>query len=533
LPDEIKWKAEILSGIVQAITTGPQTEVKEVLINLKKALRADDVHFRPIDWRGKDVINVPDWSTDRESVVTSGKSATEKKDELDPRLYNRTFFNSEKPKEIDCVVGLVARISRIQEYELSGKDQHTLDKLRASIDSQKIKEPRYLFNRVTHEAAFGAFIRKLGDSTRALTEQSEEWAKFYDSIKDIKIDPQVFEEIEKRNPPWKRKENPRREVETEQWKKLYEELLKKTAPYSSLIERIKQTAEYYSNRQAHWEAYLKKARQPRSEIAVPVYASGKLFGVLNLHKELDFNEADVEVSRNYAALLALVCLRKQVGSLENLQKISEVMAGESSLEKIASEIARGIRTALAGIPEEDIYPLLYTCKRPLSTRDELKNFGSIWEYQEREKPPAKDKKDRKIWKHEQDLGPIPIRPNGLGHESICAWKAPTQYNEPLQARKYFKVAGDVNNPNSHTGSRNALLNDIKTTGCLPLIFNDQVYGLAYIHCNKYHFFTEIELEALETLGTQAAIAINNAKSGGPTYAKLYGNALINALLKKG
>ncbi|MCJ7656033.1 MAG: GAF domain-containing protein, partial [Dehalococcoidia bacterium] len=114
------------------------------------------------------------------------------------------------------------------------------------------------------------------------------------------------------------------------------------------------------------------------------------------------------------------------------------------------------------------------------------------------------------------------------YKSINKWRVQAR-REPIRAKSYFVVSGDVDNPDSNSGSRTALQYHIKTTGCLPLIFSHHLYGLLYLHCTKHHFFTESELEALETFGVQVAIAINNAKLIGPSYGELYGNALLNSI----
>lgn len=208
--------------------------------------------------------------------------------------------------------------------------------------------------------------------------------------------------------------------------------------------------------------------------------------------------------------------------------VTETMAGESDLEKIATEIAKGIRKSFIGFEKNDVFPILHVCEAPINKTDNLQDFVDNWKnsYQKRQEPKLSDKENHELWETEEELGHIPIRGNGLGRKAIENWQKEVKNSKSPQAKNYFTISPDVDNPDSITGNIQALNKDIKTTGCLPLIFNQQIYGLLYLHCKEHHFFTETELEALETFGSQAAIAIKNYKLVGASYEQLYGSAFI-------
>lgn len=159
----------------------------------------------------------------------------------------------------------------------------------------------------------------------------------------------------------------------------------------------------------------------------------------------------------------------------------------------------------------------------------------MWDntYYHRQQPQQNEKEDFDLWKKENNLGPIPIRSNGLGWNVIEKWKQREDKIKNGLATKnghLFIASLDVDNPNSGLGSRSALEYGIKTTGCIPLIFEYRVYGLLYLHCTERHFFTDAEIYALEAFSTQAAIAINNARLTGNSYEELYGKKILDLII---
>jgi len=526
----------ILEEMVNTITRRPSYKVEDLLASLKGAIKdVEDVRFRPVDWKGKAVVYVPGWST---------QEGTEATEDVDPKLFRRVFFDPEEPSRMDCLVGLVARVARIQQEERTNPKSALLKDLKKGVSKKEIHKPKHLVNNIKDEQAFKSFIERFEGHTEDLKEFKDKWEKFYNRIQKFPKNEGFFDEVENANPPWGdntiKKSQWKQLRDTLPWKKKFfsQEDRKQTSKHpkqEQFLLLVRKTVRYYSTLHKQWDKYTSNAKIPRCEIAVPVIAAGRLLGILNFHREKGFSETEVEVSLYHAALLAVFLLRNQAELLGNLQKVASAMTTETTLEKIASEIAKGIRETLVGLKPDEVYPLLYVCKQPISAKEnlqDLQDFADRWRdsYQRRQEP--QDKKDHKLWKREQELGPIPIRIDGRGNKSIMKWKDQAKDKvESIKANSYFVVSGDVDNPDSDTGSRTALKHSIKTTGCLPLIFNHRVYGLLYLHCTKHHFFTEAELEALETFAIQAAIAINNAKLVGPSYEMLYGNALLDSLTK--
>lgn len=508
--EERLYKGNMIEKLRKSIVEGGGYKVEEVLNDLKSAMDVRDVRFRPVDWKGEAVVYVPRWVVPQDSQ------------EVHPQLFRRVFFDPTCPSRMDCLVGLVARVAYIQEEERK-KNSTLLGKLKGEIKTDEIETPRYCFNNVKDEPVFCSFIKRLEDEKTKIEKIKNAWNNFYQNISKFQKHTDFFVNVYSAETPWNEDEQ-----KMEQWSQLKSFL--EYPVIDNFLKKVNETVEYYNALYKQYESYVPNASQPACEIALPVVAAGKLLGILNLHKNEPFCEDETKLCLDYAVLLAIVYLRTQTELLENLQKVAEIMTAESSLESIASEITKGIRGSLGSLNREDVYPLLYVCKRPIGPEDRMQDFENRWKdsYQSRQKP--QEDWDLELWETEEKLGPIPIRINGLGRKAIDKWRLRAQCEKTVPASRYFVVSGDVDNPDSSTGSRSALKHRIKTTGCLPLIFNRQVYGLLYIHCTKHHFFTKAELEALETFGTQAAIAINNAKLVGPPYQDLYGSALLDSLI---
>ncbi len=582
--------------------------IKDVLEDLKMNIKgAKNIRFRPVDWQGKAVVFVSDFST-------------EKEENKDPCLYRRVFLDCRDThfSKIDALSGLEARKAFI-DTEWERLNENLKKKLKKDYD----------LNSILIES-----FNRLNDDKENYRIKKESWNDFYEHVKNN------ADEKYMQKPPWKNEEK-------WPWRKM---------PKEDFLDQIGETCKYYSELEGQWENYYSdlikiwekyinyydmkipgRIHDPNSatektvpEIALPIKASDKFLGILSYYKDNDFSEDEAgELNKLYSSILAVICLRNRSELLKNIQNVTEAMAGESNLEKIATKIAEGIRKSFIGFKETDVFPILCVCERPIDKTDKWEDFRRKWKisYQKRQEPKSffswndipgnddkklieflisflkqnydvgwirnakieknndgktikifaennslllmlndektkvnlkfdnseinefiavsniadgklniytsDDKKDHDLWDAEEKLGNIPIREKGgLGRKAIESWQ--NESNNPknsksLQTKNYFTISPDVDNPDSTTGNIQALKNGIRTTGCLPLIFNQQIYGLLYLHCKKRHFFTETELEALETFGTQAAIAIENYNLVGYSYEQLYGTALLNRL----
>lgn len=581
--------------------------IKDVLKDLEKNIKgAKNIRFRPVDWQGKSVVYVSGFSTEKEENV-------------DPCLYRRVFLDcrDDRLSKIDALSGLEAR-KAFMDTEEERLDKDLKIKLKRDYDLNIILKKSF---------------ERLNSDKEKYKEKKKIWNTFYENIKNnFDIEKYMHE------PPWKNEEKwPWRSMSKEELlksKKDFLDQIEKTCKYYSDLEE--QWENYYSGLKKIWEKYLNYYNieipdlicDPNSvteeiipEFAVPVKASDKFLGILSYYRGDNFSEdkAVNELNKLYSSILAVVCLRNRSELLKDVQKVTEAMAGESNLEKIATRIAEGIRKSFIGFKDTDVFPILHVCKWPIVKTDNLQNFLEYFKdsYQKREEPKSSfswndipgndtkrlmeflikkfsidwvktakiekiddgktirlsygkkylslslnnektevnlkiddgrtdkfivkiepdklniytydDKKDHDLWEVEEELGHIPIRENGLGRKAITRWQDEAKKPKFPQAKNYFTISPDVDNPDSITGNIQALNKDIKTTGCLPLVFNQRIYGLLYLHCKKRHFFTETELEALETFGSQAAIAIENYNLVGFSYEQLYGTALLDRL----
>lgn len=497
----------------------PEFGVQEALSFLtEKIPGVEGLRFRPVDWKGKAVVYVPGWAA---KLDTS---------DVDPELFRRVFFDPKEPDRIDCLVGLVARVAFYNQEKQSVNPSNL--RLISKGITKEIKKPRSVFENAGDEIPYKQFFSRLCEEAKTLASLKKQWIRYSKQVKKMSKDfskpDDFFTAVLNHDAPWKKSVR-----KNTQWKQFIEANPEK----NNFVNRVDDATSHYTKLCDQWEKYIDSIQNPSYEISVPVIAGNKLLGILSVHNKNNFTTEEARLCSQYASLLAIFCLRSKVTLLQNLQRLAADMTGESNLAKISSDISQGIRAALFGLSVEEVFPILYTCSGPIGAYDDLMDFEKIWKglfkYQARDKP--RITKEKGLWDIENLLGELFVREDGLGHTSIRCWKDAVAKETATQAKNYFQVSPDVDNPDSSTGSRTASELGIKTTGCLPLIYGKRVYGLLYLHCKKRYFFTEAELEALEAFAIQAAIAIkNNPKIGGPiyTYEDLYGKELLNTLIGK-
>ncbi len=522
IKDKETTKNDLTRILIEAVIK-PASPIKSILKEAKKRIKAEDARFRLRGWQDQSVVYTPGW------IIGPGLDEA-------PELARRVYYDPNEPSRMDCIVGLVARIARIKEEEAKKESNNEfLQKLKEGVSENQIIEQRICFNDISTQKVFKEFIARLQEETNIWLKKAEIWENYLKYLEPkAKVSKSFFSNAFSKNAPWE-KESDAAEKTKGQWKQLEDYIKKKKKRGSEVrefLDAVKKTADRYRCLYEQWEKYTSSAKIPKCEIAVPVVAFGKFLGVLNFHKKDEFSENDEHLARTYATQLAVACLQRQAEQFEEFQKVARLMAAESNFELIASKIAEGIRIRLRdGLKNNEVFPVLYVANQPIDRSDNLTDdeFEKIWEetYHRRQQPRQKDKKDYKLWTIENVLGSMPIRPKGLGRAVVEKWRLIEKGS--TSGDHLFIDSLDVDDPNSETGSRSALNHHIKTTGCLPLIFEHRVYGLLYLHCTKRHFFTDAELHALETSGTQVAVAINNARLIGSSYVELYGSKILDLL----
>jgi putative methionine-R-sulfoxide reductase with GAF domain len=204
------------------------------------------------------------------------------------------------------------------------------------------------------------------------------------------------------------------------------------------------------------QRYLKILKDVRSEIAVPVKAGKQVLGVLSVHSvNVDaFNDEDIKSLSGFASEVAGSFLYRRAAILEELHTIEVNMMSVFSPEQVARKIAEGINRAVEkGIPNIFLFDPNFKQHKGGKPFQFIASAG------------ASD--DEKI------LGKFPPRygkRKGLGMEAI---------HNANDIEKRFVVVEDVKH--DPRGSPSAKRRGIRTTGCLPLVFNGEVVGLLYIH----------------------------------------------------
>lgn len=503
-------------------------DVKAVIEEAKDKLKAEDARFRLRSWDDRSVVYVPTWIIGPEIGVA------------EEELSERVYYDPDCPSRVDCIVGLVARIARIKEEEMKRDgDKKLLEKLRKGIED-RINNIGICFNDLQKEKEFIDLNQRFKRKIEDLQIKKNDWKIYLQHLKEFQDSTNFFSEaFSDDNKPWIHEENS--EAKEEQWIQLWKYLgmKKKGIEIREFLAAVEQTYERYNLLHEQYSTYASINKKRKYEIVVPVVVFGKFIGVLNFHRREEvFTEEDENLAKIYALRLATTYLHWQAELFEKFQEVARIITAEHNFEIIASLINEGIRIGLRfGLQQHQVFPLLYVPKRPIDEFADLSNkkFRETWEdmwhksYQKRGE--SEDETETRLRTIEEELGPIPIRVDGLGGTIIDKWAKKVRENKFLEARDQFITCLDVDNPNSACGSRSALYHSIKATGCLPLIFKDKIYGLLYLHCDVRHFFTEVEFRALKAFCTQAAIAISNAEMTGGSYEQLYGVKLIELLIR--
>lgn len=484
--------------------------VKKVLENVKKDFNADEVRFRLRDWEDKSVVYVPNW------VIGTNLS------EDYPESAQRIYFDPANSNDIDCATGLAARGARIREEESKkNKNEDLINVLKEDVD---IHEKIITFEKMDKAEICNSFIQKLDKKVNKLEEGKKEWEKYLTCISTLESE-KFFTSLINCSPPWNKDRN-------KQWEDVINCLKDRIDGIEKYKKIIKDAKDWYGNLYEDYVKYNDTRKEVKYGAAIPVLAFGKFIGVLNLHRKGEnFNEEDKNLLEEYATILAVSYIQWQSEVFNTFHEKFLSVTVERNFEKIASTISNGIRYGLNySIANDEIFPLLYIPQnKAIRETNELNNdlFKTIWKnsYQQRREP---EPTERQLWIKENKIGRIPIREEGLGREVVNKFLDAVNQGKP-RIIDLFEVIEDVDDPNGQ-GSLSARKHHIKTTGCLPLIFKDKLYGLLYLHCTKRHFFTELELNALETFGKQAAIAIHNAELAGGSYENLYGEEIVKLLL---
>ncbi len=305
-------------------------------------------------------------------------------------------------------------------------------------------------------------------------------------------------------------------IATKKLEERFEVLKNKPNDYHEFIDLYNKQKKVVKSLTKIWKEYIIFLEKQNSEIAVPIQIGDKLLGVINVHSEREewFTESDEAILRALAGRIATAIMVYQQEILNITRKIERQMMAGGDFNVIAESVSNGIKYMAFLGDHEEIFPLLYLCKIPVSPGKLLNHqsaFGENFKEQQREKASEE----------EIELLNIPISPNGLGYKAIEKLRK-QHTDEPI-----FIVRENADDPISGSSSKVRKLK-IKTTACLPLVFGGTVYGLLYIHIKERYFFTELEKETLTLFAAQAAIVVKNLKrrSIEDIYDSLHGNELI-------
>ncbi len=487
-------------------------DVPDILEAGRQLTGASNFNFRVLDWENKSLVFPGEWLA----------STTTNRPELEePGLGRRVVIDD----HVDCIVGRVAHRFMDPNIKYDSKDP-----------------TKYLFNNLKEDTDFKDFVDRMEGQRQEKSELAKIWTDYHDAIVKERTQNEItfFKKCMEYDLP----EQVRRENIKRLWSFLGEEQnLGNLQKIDAFVEEVERTATWYKKMSSAYEEYVKLLITYDSEIAIPVAAGNGLLGILNAHKPhgaSEFSRIDVREMQGIATALTKALFYNRNGLLRGVQDVQQRMTSKWTFEEIASEVAKGIRTGLRGLGENEIYPLLYTPtnpSKPIRDTDNLEErFGSnTWKFW-----PRQVEVDDPLAEPERRLGGIEVSDDGLGRYAMDKWqdaarlattkRKSDEEDSKLEAVSYFGFCDEVDNLNNGThGSPSALREGIKATGCLPLAFEGKVYGLLYLHCTRRYYFTNHELSALELFGNQIAVAIKNAELLSPIkqYEEMYGSYLLD------
>lgn len=524
----------------ELISAVEELDIESMLSLAKKTMGAQSVRFRVVNWSDEAVV--PGW------IIGGTLQEPEKHV---PNLAKRVYYDRNETTRIDCLVGLVARVFKIREAEsrrVSADKISTMKTYRdenneiRKISPDLINSPGPIFNNIEDKNSdarriFVAYKQRISEKERKYKSLTKAWNDFSveiikktNSLKNAYRGSELAEHFH--GLVFKVSEKFELDMRKNRWEELWHSLDEEKKQIDKFINAISKTGARYANLHKTLENYCIELDEATCELAIPVTASGRLLGILNFHRDEAFTQEDSKYAARFAALLALSYMRRQVQLLEDFNECVRAMTAESDIEKIAELIANYIRKCMFQIKPSEVYPLLYTCEPPIIFSDSLTDFSYRWNYQIRS---TENDIDMRLLRNEKKLGKINIRSDGLGRSAIDKWRTNLGEECSSKLKSYFAVSGDVDNPNSEMGSKSSIIIEmnkpIRTTGCLPLIFDKKVFGLLYLHCTSSYFFKEFEFKALQFFALQAAIVIRNASAlevarSQPSYEEQFGKRLL-------
>jgi GAF domain-containing protein len=220
-----------------------------------------------------------------------------------------------------------------------------------------------------------------------------------------------------------------------------------------------------------------EVKEQKSAIFVPLEAWGRAMGVLCLDNVTTYNafrESDLDLLSIFGAQASIAIQNANLNT--TLYKLGlKINHGDLKPKEIFNEVVRSI-TQVSGAKGANMFLLRDTDDPGLSVSQEpilSASYGLAVGYEYIVKP----------------------RPKGLTFRV-------------LETRKPQWVS----NPNEKPGiNRLALKHDVRACLCLPMMIQDSIIGILFVHYKKPHKFTENEIEMLSLFVNQAALAIDNAR----------------------
>jgi len=271
--------------------------------------------------------------------------------------------------------------------------------------------------------------------------------------------------------------------------------------------------------------YSREVVNLKSEVIVPILIGKEIVGVMNIHSDEEnwFTDSDRAILQALAGRITAAILLHQYNAVRAISEIERDMISKRSFDLLDAKLKRKIQnlaffSGCEDMTEDDsiftFEPHLQICVKPKSPQELINNSDNF----NTEFSPQKD--DASMVKNSENI----IRNDGLGYKAV------KQLANSV-GEKIFIVCENVDDP-LNGGSKLALSNKILTTACLPLAFENKVYGLLYIDIKKQrYFFTSLEKDILTLFANHAAIVLKNllsmvGDSEEYTYDQLCGNKLI-------
>jgi PAS domain S-box-containing protein len=218
----------------------------------------------------------------------------------------------------------------------------------------------------------------------------------------------------------------------------------------------------------------------KSMLSIPLKHHDRIIGVINCYsgRKHQFTDQEIQVIETFAVYAAV--------AIRNKKRMDELLA----LNEIGNELVKPIKI-------EELFDLILKKVKLLSGADCL----CIKTYDERNGQLKTARVLNCKWYEKNKDYTINVK-EGLGAEILGK----------IVKKGNSRIIPDYDEIRNNLGDvpGKDYFKDVKSCALVPIKIDKKVFGIIFLDSYEYNFFTEDDLQGLETFSTQAAIALKNA-----------------------